>query len=169
MGSTVEGTNKKAMKYCLRLLSSRPRSECEIDRRLEAEGYEPAVRKSTLDTLRAEGLVGDEAFTLDWIDSRVSSNPRSSGVIRQELIDKGVSSGVIEEAFSKRIEVLDDRKIATGMVENRMGTLKPGNKMKDKARLYRYLVGKGFEPELAEEVVEKVIKQMLDAIGDYED
>ncbi len=79
----------------LRLLSYRPRSEAELRQRLARRGFEPEGIEASLERLRRQGLVDDEAFARFWQENRDSFSPRSSWLTRQELHRKGVPAEVI--------------------------------------------------------------------------
>ena len=150
------GELKKGKAYCLRLLSLRPRSEREISTRLKSKGYKDNVRKHLLDSLKNEGLVNDLKFAGQLIDSSLSGNPKGKLVLKVELRNKGIQEEIIEKAFSEKADQLDEKRIATGLVKEKLSET-PKSEI-GKGKLFRYLVSRGFDPEMAEEVINNEIK-----------
>jgi regulatory protein len=148
---------KKGKTYCLRLLSLRPRSEREIELRLKGKGYSNISRKELLDQLKKEGLVNDREFARQWVDSRLRSSPKGKRFLRKELLEKGVSGKVIDKIFSEKISELDERKIADGLIRKKLAKSGIKKDLKLKGKLYRYLLQRGIEAEIAEEAVNEAV------------
>ena len=148
---------KRCKNYCLRLISLRPRTEYELKSRMEEKGYADEVITGIVGVLKEEGLVNDLKFAGDWIDSRLRTNPRGVKGLKDELTKKGVSKEVIEEAMSQREEGLDERAIALELLKDMLQgeSGQPDNKMK--ARLYSFLLRRGFDAEVAEEAVNEAL------------
>lgn len=144
----------KGKKYCLRLLALGARTEQEIRGRLEAKGYGASERAKIIGAFAAEGLIDDVKFAREWVDRRITSSPRSAKVIRQELCDKGVSPEVTDNALSEREKELDDRKVAKELLEKKLADNDMPDDVKGKSRLYRYLLSKGIDPDVAEELIQ---------------
>ena len=156
MDKSFEKELERGKSYCARLLSLRPRTEKEIDTRLEGRGFSPALRGRILLSLKKAGLVDDLVFAKEWIDSRTRTSPRGRSLLAEELRKKGVSPGVIEQALSGSMDDLDERSLAAGLVKKHLQ--KTGQRdIKLKAKLFRLLVSRGFDPELAEEVINELI------------
>ena len=88
---------QRASAAALRLLSYRPRSEAEIRTRLRPR-FQARVVEQVIASLTEQRLVDDPKFARLWKDSRDSHSPRSAWAIKRELISKGVSRDVAEEA-----------------------------------------------------------------------
>jgi len=149
---------EKAKKYCLRLLSVRPRTEREIETRLKDRGIGEDIRKDTVDLLKRDGLIDDLEFARNWIDLRLRSNPKARKVLRMELNQKGVGDDFIDRAFLEKGPQLDERAIALGIVRKKAEESGFCLTPEDKGRLFRYVVRRGFDPETAEEVIEEVLR-----------
>lgn len=82
-----------------RFVGIRPRSEREIDlwlRKKKVDTKEALELKEKLMTL---DLMDDLAFATWWIDQRNTFRPKGKKLLVYELKQKGVKSGVIEEAL----------------------------------------------------------------------
>jgi len=144
---------KKGKKYCLRLLSLRSRSEHEIETRLKARGYPVQARKGILDSLKNDGYINDLKFAKEWIDSRIRSNPRGTRMLTGELRQKRVPEDIIKKALTDKAGELDEREIASGLIRSRLRSIKTTPEEKLKGKLFRFLLSKGFDPEISEDVI----------------
>ncbi len=148
---------KKGRSYCLRLLSIRPRTEKELKAKLKDKGYDEDVLERLLEGFKEQGLIDDLKFAKDWIDCRMRTSPRSERALKEELRKKGVPAGTIEEAMSQRPEELDERKIARELLEGILRDNKDASSDGIKAKMYGFLLRRGFSEETAEEVVNEVM------------
>lgn len=143
----------KGKKYSLRLLAARGRSEYEVKSRLLKAGYGEVTSESVVSALKKENILNDARFASDWIDSRLEFSPRAAEVIRAELEAKGVSDETIQQVFLKKSKQLNDRAIALNLVKDKVSLEKTLSGEKLRAKVFRFLVSRGFGAELAEEMV----------------
>jgi regulatory protein len=99
-----EDALESAYQRALLVLSYRPRSEVEVQRKLTDAGFDEAVRQAVLTRLRNAGLVGDEQFAQIWIENRQTFRPRSKRMLTAELRQKGVSDEAIEQALESAVD-----------------------------------------------------------------
>ena len=98
----------QCLEVALRYLSYRPRSELEVRQRLSRRGFSNGVIGDVIIELKQSKLVDDVAFAEYWKDNRLSFRPRSRGLIKYELMQKGIDTETANEA----IEGLDDENSA---------------------------------------------------------
>ena len=90
---------RKARDAALRLLTHRPRSENEIQTRLNIRFPDQVVQR-VLKVLREQSLVDDEEFARLWTENRNKHSPRSAFAIQRELISKGLPVELAESTVS---------------------------------------------------------------------
>ena len=90
---------QKARDAAFRLLTHRPRSEAEVRTRL-TQRFPGDIVDRVLASLREQSFINDDDFARLWTESRNNNNPRSAAAIRRELLSKGVSREVAEEAVA---------------------------------------------------------------------
>ena len=88
----------EAFNAALRFLSYRPRSEQEV-RGCLSKRFCPTAVEGALEALKDRGLLDDMVFATFWRRSREQSRPRGASAIRWELLRRGVSREVAEEAL----------------------------------------------------------------------
>lgn len=147
----------EAKRYCLRLLALRARAEKELDSRLKAKGIGPSARKEALEFLKGKGVVNDLEFAREWIDSRLRTSPRSAEALREELRKKGIEDSLIDSAILEKADDLDEKALMLRMAKEKIGKEKDIPKKNIKAKVFRYLVSKGFDSFAAEEAVNGLI------------
>ncbi len=138
----------EALKLALRALRHRERSSLQVEKHLEARGVDEDDRVAAIDTLRRTGLVDDRRFA----EARAAGLARKGAgdaLIRHDLGAAGIDSDIVEGAVGG----LEDEVTRARQVVERRGV---------GASTVRYLVGKGFPPDVAHDVVAEA---SADALG----
>ena len=146
---------ERARESALRLLTVRARSEGELRDRLREKGFADAVAAETIAALAEVGLVDDAAFARAWADERVRLRPvgprRLSQELAQKRVPRGIADGVVEETFREH----DEFELARRAVRGKLRAPGTTDARKRRARLYSFLVRRGFSYE----VVSAVLKE----------
>ncbi len=142
---------QRAYEAALRFLSSRPRSSQEVRRRL-ASRFTPEAVQETVRRLEEHGFLDDAAFAAFWRQSREAHRPRSTALIRRELMQKGVPRDVAEAAVTG----LDDEHSAYRAAKRRERALRGLDEATFRRRLGDYLRRRGFSFGVAHGVVERL-------------
>lgn len=144
---------QKARNYCFYLLKFRQRSETEIRRRLAKKGYTAGAIEQAVGFLKEKNFLNDEQFARDWIESRLK---RSLGLrkIVAELRLKGVAKPVIDAGIEKIKEDYSEEDTIRRIVRVRFDP--SGDPLKEKKRLYAYLLRRGFSPETVNEIISEL-------------
>ena len=137
----------------------RARSRNEIELRLEKAKYDTALRKSILESLEKDSIINDFEFAKEWIESRLRSNPRGKKLLVYELEGKGVSAEIIEQALEAKAEDLDERRIARDLLIVKLDNSLRGQDERLNAKLFQYLLRRGFETDMAMNVVNEVLEE----------
>jgi regulatory protein len=131
----------------LQLLGYRERSRAELRQRLLDNGYPARVVDSVVDRFCEVELVDDARFASAWVRSRGGAGYGRRRIAR-ELEEKGVDEFIIQAALDE--ELLDDElSRARASLRGRLP-----RDAKDRERLVRRLVSRGFE-----------FRTALDAVG----
>ncbi|MFA5039552.1 MAG: regulatory protein RecX [Candidatus Omnitrophota bacterium] len=146
----------RAKAYALRLLKYRQKSEQEIRRKLLEKGYGPDVIEETIVFLKKTGLVDDRLFARLWVESRIK-RPLGRLRLKRELKEKGIAPAWIDEAFSGISGDYDEKETIRGIIRLKRTKMRELDAEKMKARLFGYLVRRGF-PQGA--VVEAILEEV---------
>ncbi|BCX05159.1 MAG: regulatory protein RecX [Candidatus Roseilinea sp.] len=145
-------TVEKARLRALDLISYRPRSVREVQRRLKQAGADDAAIAAVVERLKAVGLLDDDAFSRAWVESRMRTRPRSKRMIAWELRQKGVGRADIEAA----LEEVDEEDAARRAAMQRLPRLRGLAPPERQRKLYEFLARKGFDYETIERAVQQV-------------
>lgn len=88
-----------------RFLEARPRSVAEVRRRLGQTGYRPELVDGAIARLTEIGVLDDEQFARQWVESRDRAHPRGEHALIVELRQKGIEATTIAAILKERREV----------------------------------------------------------------
>lgn len=143
---------EQAHRRAVDLISYRPRSVREVQRRLKKAGADDVSIARVIERLIAVGLLDDAAFSKAWVESRLRANPRSKRMLAWELRRKGVNDRHIASAM---VDV-DDAEAAYQAALKRLPRLQTLKPVERRRKLSNYLARNGFDYETIEEVLERV-------------
>jgi regulatory protein len=152
-----QDTSEVAYQKALRLLSYRPRSEAEVQRKLSEHGYVEQVVAKTIQRLKDNRFLGDEAFAREWIENRSTFRPRSKRMLSMELRQKGVAEEEIEKALA---ETEDDSSLAYQSARKYAGRLAGADWETFRKRLGAFLMRRGFSYGTIAPVLHQVWEEM---------
>lgn len=129
-------------------ISKRLKTEREIRNYLIDKGYLETIADYVIAKLKEYKYVDDKTY----IDAFIRSNPnKGKKLIKQKLMEKGISKVWAEEAVSK----IDDQSPSIEMLCEKYLKNKERN-LDNKTKTYRYLLSKGFDYNQIDSVIRKV-------------
>lgn len=140
----------------LRKLSASARTRAQLADDLQSRGVPDDIAQSVLDRFEDVGLIDDEQFTQQWIDSRRRTRGTARTLLRRELRDKGVDDAVIDDALGQ-IDVDDERAQAVRLVETKLASTRRLEPQARVRRLAGLLVRRGYSSGVAFSVVRDVL------------
>ena len=100
------------------------------------EGYDASLIPLVLERLIERGYVDDARFAQLWVENRNVKKGVSTKKLRMELIEKGISSQIIDDVLSENSR--DER------AELKKVIARKANKYPDQQKLIQYLLRQGF-------------------------
>lgn len=142
---------KDAYKAGLRCLVRREHSTVELARKLRAKAFSPEQISQALQELIAQGYLSDARFIENYTRYRLNSG-WGPVMIEQELLEKGVSPGLI----SQQIALLDEDWItlARQVRQKKFGAAMPQT-LTDILKQKRFLQYRGFTLDHINQVLDK--------------
>lgn len=141
----------------LRYLEFRDRSEQEIRSHLLPKYKDSSVVvERTIERLKQNRLLDDRSFARFWVSGRIAHKPESRSLIRRELLQKGISENIANEAVDK----IDDAACAY------KAGLKKGWLMKDldyptfARRLGAFLSRRGYNMEIVRSTINRLWQEV---------
>jgi SOS response regulatory protein OraA/RecX len=156
-----------------RFLEVRPRSVAEVRRRLGQAGYRPELIDGAITRLTELGILDDEGFARQWVESRDRAHPRGEHALIMELRQKGIEATTIAAVLKDRREAAvrwEDRPVpelapgeeapvgpdvaaARRLIErNRRALDRIGEPRLRRQKAYALLARNGFAPEVCRDV-----------------
>lgn len=135
----------KARDASLNLLSYRPRTARELQRRLRRKEFPEEVAERTVEELVDKGIVDDAAFAESFVRDRVRLRPRGRRRLVQELRAKGVDAETAEAAVGEVMEreEVSELELARDAV-SKWSPRSGDDAERSRRRLYGFLARRGF-------------------------
>ncbi|MBI4337663.1 MAG: regulatory protein RecX [Chloroflexi bacterium] len=145
---------QKAITAALRLVAQRSRTQAELRQRL-GRRFPAGPVEAALARLRELGYVDDASFASQWVQGRDQGHPRAAALVRRELLARGVGPQEAEAA----VAALDDVESAYQVARKAAPSLRGLGKVLFQRRLWGRLRRRGFGPELAWQVIERLWRE----------
>ena len=145
-----------ARKILLDQLTGQPRSRAELATKLARKQVPAEVAERLLDRFEEVGLVDDEAFARDWVQSRQAGRGLARRALTVELRRKGVDQQVITEAV-EQVDPEDEAEAARALVRRKLPSLQRFDNVTVVRRLTGMLARKGYPAGVAYQVVREEI------------
>ena len=138
-----------ALQKAYRLLSLRPHSEKELEKKLREKGFPAVVIKEALEKLHDLKYLNDASFAVQWARNLAVNKLWGNRKIIASLQEKGVWAQSINDAVAAaRLEISEEEAIAV-LVKKRAAKKKSAAfDIKEKQRIFQSLMGRGFPPGL---------------------
>jgi len=143
----------KAYAGALNFLSFRVRSAKEVRARLERDEWPDEVIDAVLSRLQEERLLDDAQFAAMWVENRSRFRPRGTGVLRQELRQKGVEKNSIEAALP---DIDEEAENALGALRSKLRSWQRYEPKEQREKALGFLQRRGFNFAVARAAWEKL-------------
>jgi regulatory protein len=131
----------------LRMLGRRELSEAQVRERLERRQHSADDIDAAIDRLQAERAIDDVRVAEAIARTQTSVKRRGKLRVRRQIEQAGVPAAIARRVTEDTFEALDPDALIVASLARR---LRGRERLADAAefsRLYRYLVGQGFEPD----------------------
>lgn len=151
----------RARNYVWRLIKGRLRSEQEVKQKLNFKKYAPPVIAKTVTYFKGLDYINDVGFAQAWVNSRLRK-PLGLKAIAFELKQKGISKEIIDQLIEEKRRSADERIAVDELVEKYLNKSRERKERpeKQKARLYGYLLRRGFPAEVISEAINRLTSEV---------
>ena len=129
-------------------LARRELSEAQIRQRLSRCGFLPDDIDTAVARLRQDGSLDDARVATAIARSQLSRKKRGEHRVLREIEAAGIASALAERAVAEVYGEVDAEALLSAAIDRRLGTRRLDDD-REMARLYRYLVGQGFDSDRA--------------------
>lgn len=147
----LEEEKNKVWNKALKYLSYRPRTKFEVRNYLIEQDYNNDLIDSTINRLEINNYINDKIYVNQFIEQRITANPKGKKFIAYELKNKGISSTDIDSALEK-IDYKIEYKMAISLAEKKINQLNKQEWFAVKVKLGNYLQRKGFSYDIIYDV-----------------
>lgn len=138
-----------AKQKAYRLLSLRPHSEKELEKKLREKGFPAVVIKEALEKLHDLKYLNDASFAVQWARNLAVNKLWGNRKIIASLKEKGVQARLIDDAIAAARHELSEEEAIAVLVKKRAAKKKSAAfDIKEKQRIFQSLMGRGFPPGL---------------------
>ena len=152
------------------LLNVRYRSEREIRDYLKRLSFKRKIKdqdelsevvvEALIEKLKKRDLINDLRFAKEWVDARRKSKKKGINALKSELFQKGIGREIVEEVLSSEAdEGQDEESLAKEALERKLRVWKNLPEMEFKQKALQFLMRKGFNYDLAKQVVENSLRE----------
>jgi regulatory protein len=146
-----------AFRTGLRMLELRSYARADLGRRLQRKGHPRAAVDVALERLLTMGLLNDEAYARNYVQTRAARGRGPSRLVR-DLLAMGVQRSVIDRAVAAEWPEGSDRtSMPQALVSKRAAQLGTMPKQTKRRRLLAYLARRGFSGRDVSALVESVL------------
>jgi regulatory protein len=152
--STPESIRKKIYHYC----AYQERSHLEVRNKLYGLGLPSYQVEEIVSHLITEGYLNEERFARAFAGGKFRLKSWGRIKIIQALESKGVTTNCIKCGL-KEIDEADYLKTIESLIQRKLGQLDEPNAFIKRDLISKYVIQKGFEPELVWQTVKRLIKE----------
>ena len=132
----------------LKQLARRELSEAQLRQRLSRRRFTPDDIDTAITRLRQDGSLDDARVAGAIARTQLSLKKRGARRVRREIEAAGIASALADRAVAEVYAEVDADALIAAAIDRRLGTRRLDDD-REMARLYRYLVGQGFESDRA--------------------
>lgn len=147
----------QAQDTALRFLGYKMRTVQEIRQKLLEKEFAEDVIAQVLAFLEKYGYVDDRDYCRRYIRERLRLKPKSSYVLGLELLQRGISSHIIEEVLAET--EIDEAGDALRWLEKKSRGQWPPENEKKKKQLFDFLLRKGYSYDIIREAFRQMAER----------
>lgn len=153
-----------ALQKAYRLLSLRPHSEKELEKKLREKGFPAVVIKEALEKLHDLKYLDDASFAVQWARNLAVNKLRGNRKIIASLREKGVVAELILAAVEESRREISEEEAIAFLIKKKASRKKVDIlDLKEKKRIFQSLMGRGFPPGLVLKKLGKTAQEEINA------
>ena len=154
----AEEQAKQALITSLRLLAASPKSGHELRKKLTDKGYPDEAIDRALDELKNQGVLDDAKYAKDLMARLKFGKASGRHKIAFELKRHGISKKISDEMLGT-LSAADETERALEQARLKWSGWSKLDPQKRKKRLYDFLIRKGYDFQIAQDILQKLSKE----------
>ena len=139
-------------------LSYRIRTVSEIKKKLKSKKIPDGTIEKVLKHLSELGLTNDEEFAKQLVLEKIKRKLAGKKLIKQKLFEKGILKSVGEDVLEKVFKDVDEKELALENFRKYFPRIKVKSRDEKRKKVYDYLVRKGFDYDVINQIIYENIK-----------
>ena len=131
----------------LKMLARRELSEMQVRQRLARKGHDGEAIDAAIARLREERALDDARVAEAIARSETSVRRRGRLRVRMQIERAGIAKGTARQAVDNVFDAIDDAELLESSLRKRLRGRDSIADDREFQRLYRYLIGQGFESD----------------------
>jgi regulatory protein len=131
----------------LKMLARRELSEKQVRERLARRGHDEAAVAAAVDRLRTERAIDDSRVAAAIARTETGLRRRGRLRVRRRIESAGIAASIAGRTVDELFQEVDSAVLLQASLARRLRGERPIADDGEFRRLYRYLVGQGFEPD----------------------
>ena len=156
-----EEQTKQAIITCLRLLAASPKSGQELRKKLEGKGYSAETIDRAIGDLEIQGILDDTVYAKDLVARLTLGKCAGRHKIAFELKRHGISKKISDKMLGA-LSSEDETERALEQARLKWTGWSRLDPQKRKKRLYDFLMRKGYDFQIVQDILQKLSKEPAD-------
>ena len=131
----------------LKLLARRELSEAQVRQRLARHGHDHSDIDDAVSRLKAERALDDARVAEAIARTETAVKRRGKLRVKRQIESAGIEQSTASRTVDEVFDSIDSEELIASALKKRLREGAPIRDDRELQRLYRYLVGQGFEPE----------------------
>jgi regulatory protein len=131
----------------LKMLGGRELSERQVRQRLARRGYDEEAIDAAVTRLKSDGSLDDERAARAMAHAETSLRKRGRLRVKRRLESAGIAPDVAQRATQEIFQTVDADTLLEAALQKRLRGRERITGDREFQRLYRYLIGQGFESD----------------------
>ncbi len=149
---------KEALSRVQFICSKQEKCCSEIRKKLQSWGINSQEQEEIIDSLIDDKFIDENRFTPVFVRDKFRFNRWGRIKIAYHLRQKQIPSDIIENALQE-IDEQEYISTLTNLLQSKLKGLKEVDKYQLKAKLLRFIQSRGFESNLANNIIEELLEQ----------
>jgi regulatory protein len=151
----------KAKERAYRLLSGRDHGAEELQRKLVKKGFPPQICAGVVEELQKKDLLNDLEYARKFAHDKHHLRHWGARKIEAALYNKGVAESVVKKAVRNLHENINPGDVCLEIaLKRRKHFLREGDLNKRKQKIFRYLAGKGYAPDIILKSIPTILERL---------
>jgi regulatory protein len=131
----------------LRMLARRELSEAQVRQRLARRQHHPEAIDAAIDRLKGARSIDDDRTAAAIARTELSVRGRGRLRVRRQIEAAGIAPAIAQRAVDDAFAEVDDQALLEGALDRRLRGRPTIADDREMQRLYRYLIGQGFDSD----------------------